>query len=78
MKSRTEIFEKVLNNLFITILLTALAVISAIWLAGLVPAGEWAEFIKAGIVIFIIGAVLLVIVWSAYFSYMVGKSFKPD
>ena len=63
---------------FITILLIALAVVSAIWLTGLVPAGEWAEFIEAGIVILIIGTVLLVIAWSAYFSYIIRKSLKPD
>ena len=62
----------------ITVVLTALAVFSAIWLTGLVPAGEWSEFIKAGIVIFIIGSILLIVLWSAYFSYIVRKSLKKE
>lgn len=62
---------RIIVPLLITAILTALAILSAIWLAGLVPAGPWAELIKAGIVIFIIGTTLLVIAWSAYFSYII-------
>lgn len=58
----------------VTAVLTALAVFSAIWLMGLVPPGPWADLIKAGIVIFIIGSTLLVIAWSAYFTYIIRQT----
>ncbi len=60
----------------ITALLTVLAVFSAIWLTGLVPAGPWAGLIKAAIVIFIIGSTLIIIVWSAYFTYIVRDTIE--
>jgi hypothetical protein len=60
----------------VTVVLTVLAVLSAIWLAGLVPAGPWAQLIKAGIVIFIIGSTLVIIAWSAYFTYIVRQSIE--
>jgi len=66
----------------VTALLTALAVFSAIWLAGLVPVGPWSELIKAAIVIFIIGSTLVMIAWSAYFTYVIRgaieRSVKKD
>ena len=66
----------------VTALLTALAVFSAIWLAGLVPVGPWSELIKATIVIFIIGSTLVTIAWSAYFTYVIRgaieRSVKKD
>ncbi len=60
----------------VTALLTVLAVFSAIWLTGLVPDGDWADLIKAGIVIFIIGSTIVVIAWSAYFTYIVRQSIQ--
>jgi hypothetical protein len=60
----------------VTAFLTALAVLCAIWLTGLVPEGEWARLLKAGIVIFIIGSTLLIIAWSAYFTYIVRQSLQ--
>jgi len=60
----------------ITAILTVLAILSAIWLTGLVPAGPWAELIKAGIVIFIIGTTLIIIAWSAYFTYVIRETFE--
>jgi hypothetical protein len=60
----------------VTVVLTALAVLSAFWLTGLVPDGPWVRLIKAGIVIFIIGSTLLVIAWSAYFTYIVRQSIE--
>jgi len=60
----------------ITALLTALAIFSAIWLTGLVPAGSWSELIKAAIVIFIIGSTLLIIAWSAYFTYIIKDTIE--
>lgn len=58
----------------ITAMLTAIGVLAAVWLTGLVPAGEWAEIVKAAIVVFVIGSLLLVIAWSAYFSYIIKQS----
>ncbi|MBM4444919.1 MAG: hypothetical protein FJ020_06425 [Chloroflexi bacterium] len=60
----------------VTALLTVLAVFSAIWLTGLVPDGDWADLIKAGIVIFIIGSTIVIIAWSAYFTYIVRQSIQ--
>ncbi len=62
---------KVLVPLAVTVILTVLAVFSAIWLTGLVPAGPWAALLKAAIVIFIIGSAIVSIAWSAYFTYIV-------
>jgi hypothetical protein len=53
-----------------------LAVFSAIWLTGLVPDGNWSDLIKAGIVIFIIGSTIVVIAWSAYFTYIIRHSIE--
>ncbi len=55
----------------VTVFLTALAVLSAYWLTGLVPPGEWSGLIKAAILVFIVGSTLVVVAWSAYFSYIV-------
>jgi glucan phosphoethanolaminetransferase (alkaline phosphatase superfamily) len=62
---------RVLVPLAVTAILTVLAVFSAVWLTGLVPAGPWAELFKAAIVIFIIGSAIISIAWSAYFTYIV-------
>jgi glucan phosphoethanolaminetransferase (alkaline phosphatase superfamily) len=62
---------RVLVPLVVTGVLTVLAVFSAIWLTGLVPAGPWAELIKAAIVIFIIGSAIISFAWSAYFTYII-------
>ena len=56
--------------------LTAGCVFAVIWLIALVPPGEWSELIKAGIAIFVIGSTLLVVAWSAYFSYIIRQSLK--
>lgn len=62
---------RIIVPVIVTALLTALAIFSALWLTGLVPAGPWAELIKAAIVIFIIGSALVTIAWSAYFTYII-------
>ena len=62
---------RILIPVLVTVILTVAAVFSAIWLTGLVPDGAWSELIKAAIVIFIIGATLVIIAWSAYFSYII-------
>ena len=62
----------------VTAVITVLGILAAIWLTRLVPpeAGGWTELIKAGIVIFIVGSLLLIIAWSAYFTYAVSQSLK--
>lgn len=60
----------------VTIVLTALAVLSAMWLTGLVPPGEWSRLIKAAILTFIVGSTLIVVAWSAYFSYIIRTTIE--
>ncbi len=60
----------------VTAVITAIAIFVAVWLTGLVPTGPWADLIKAAIVIFIIGSLILVIGWSAYFTYVIRQSLK--
>ncbi len=60
----------------VTAIVTVVAVFAAIWLTGLVPAGTWSEFLKALIIVAVVGATLLVIAWSAYFSYVVRISIE--
>lgn len=60
----------------VTVVITVIALFVAVWLTGLVPAGPWADLIKAAIVIFIIGSLLLVIAWSAYFTYVIRQLLK--
>jgi hypothetical protein len=62
---------RVLVPLIATAILTVLAIFSAIWLTGLVPAGPWAALLKAAIVLFIIGSAIVSIAWSAYFTYII-------
>ncbi len=67
---------RIIVPLVVTAILTALAIISAIWLTGLVPPGPWSELIKAAIVIFIIGSTLVIIAWSAYFTYTIREAIE--
>jgi hypothetical protein len=67
---------RIIIPVLITAILTALAIFSAIWLTGLVPAGPWSELIKAAIVLFIIGSTLLIIAWSAYFTYIIRETIE--
>lgn len=69
---------RVIVPAIVTAVVTVLGILSAIWLSSLVPAGQWSELIKAGIVIFIIGSLLLVIAWSAYFTYIIRQSLKSN
>ncbi len=63
---------------FITVVITVIAIFVALWLTGLVPTGPWADLIKAAIVVLVIGSLLLVIAWSAYFTYVIRQSLKKD
>ena len=58
----------------VTALVTIACIFLTTWLTGLVPPGDWAEFIKASIAILIIGCTLLIVAWSAYFTYVIRKS----
>ena len=67
---------RIIVPLVVTAILTVLAVFSTIWLTGLVPLGPWSELIKAAIVIFIIGSALVMIAWSAYFTYIIREAIE--
>ncbi len=69
-------FLRIIIPVIIVAFLTALAICSALWLTGLVPAGPWSELIKAAIVIFIIGSTLVIIAWSAYFTYIIRETIE--
>ncbi|HEX9976966.1 MAG TPA: hypothetical protein VGA82_06915 [Dehalococcoidales bacterium] len=59
-----------------TVGLTVGAIFLATWLVGLVPAGTWSELIKAGIIIFVIVCALVIIAWSAYFTYIIRRDIE--
>ena len=59
-----------------TVGLTVGAIFLAKWLVGLVPAGTWSELIKAGIIIFVIVCALVIIAWSAYFTYIIRRDIE--
>jgi len=67
---------RIIIPVLITAFVTAIAIFSAVWLTGLVPAGPWSELIKAAIVIFIIGSTLVIIAWSAYFTYIIRETIE--
>ncbi len=69
---------RVVVPIAVTAVVTAIAVVMAVWLTGLVPSGDWSELIKGAIILFVVGSTLLIIAWSAYFSYIVREAFmKP-
>jgi Na+(H+)/acetate symporter ActP len=59
-----------------TVGMTVGAIFLARWLTGLVPAGTWSELIKAGIIIFVIVCALVIIAWSAYFTYIIRRDIE--
>ena len=59
-----------------TISLTVFSVLIVRWLTGLVPEGEWAGLARAGIILFVVWCAVLSIAWSAYFAYVIRKSFE--
>jgi hypothetical protein len=59
-----------------TVGLTVGAIFLARWLVGLVPPGNWSELIKAGIIIFVIVCALVIIAWSAYFTYIIRRDIE--
>ena len=69
---------RIVTPVLVTALFTVFAIFSAIWLTSLVPAGEWSELIEAGIVVFIVGSLLVVIAWSAYFTFIIEQSLRQN
>lgn len=69
---------KYIIPIIVVILITVFTVIAALWLIGLVPGGEWSDLIKAAIVVFIIGSILFILAWSAYFTYIIRESLKRN
>ena len=67
---------RIIVPILIAAIITALAILAGLWLTSMVPLGDWANLIKAGIVIFIIGSIFFVIAWSAYFSYIIRESIE--
>jgi hypothetical protein len=56
--------------------LTVLCIFVVRWLTGLVPAGEWAELLKAAIIVFVVASALVTVAWSAYFTYIIRTSIR--
>ena len=69
---------RIIVPLGVTAIITVLAILAALWLASMVPAGEWSQLLKAGIVIFVIGTIFFVIAWSAYFSHIIRQSIEKS
>jgi hypothetical protein len=67
---------RILVPILVTVVLTAMAIVVTLWLTNLVPNNEWSGLIKAGIIIFVFTGTLLVIAWSAYFTFVVRKSLE--
>jgi hypothetical protein len=67
---------RILVPVLVTLVLTAAAICMVLWLTSVVPNNEWADLIKAAIIIFVFTGTLLVLAWSAYFTYVVRKSLE--
>jgi hypothetical protein len=67
---------RILLPVLVTIIATVIAIFMVIWLTSEVPNNEWAGLLKAAIIIFVIVGTLLVLAWSAYFTYVVRKSLE--
>jgi hypothetical protein len=67
---------RVIIPVLVTAGLTVLCILVARWLTGMVPAGEWAELLKATIIVFVVASALVTVAWSAYFTYIIRNSLK--
>lgn len=67
---------RIIIPILVTACLTAGCILLARWLTGLVPDGDWASLIRAGIVIAIVLCTLLVLAWSAYFTQVIRALLK--
>ena len=69
-------FLRILIPALVTAGLTVLCIFVARWLTGMVPDGEWADLIKAAIIIFVVASALVTVAWSAYFTYIIRNTLK--
>jgi len=56
--------------------LTVACIFVAKWLTGMVPDGEWAELLKAVIIVFVVASALVTVAWSAYFTYIIRTNIR--
>jgi hypothetical protein len=69
-------FLRILIPALVTAGLTVLCIFVARWLTGKVPAGGWADLIKAAIIVFVVASALVTVAWSAYFTYIIRNTIK--
>jgi hypothetical protein len=69
-------FLRIFIPILVTAGLTVVCIAVAGWLTGMVPAGEWSELIKAGIIVFVIASALITVAWSAYFTYIIRNTMR--
>jgi hypothetical protein len=69
-------FLRIFIPVLVTAGLTVLCIFVARWLTGMVPDGEWADLIKAAIIIFVVASALVTVAWSAYFTYIIRNTIK--
>ena len=69
-------FLRILIPALVTAGLTVLCIMVARWLTGMVPAGDWADLIKAAIILFVVASALITVAWSAYFTYIIRNTIK--
>jgi len=69
-------FLRILIPALVTAGLTVLCIFVARWLTGMVPDGEWADLIKAAIIVFVVASALVTVAWSAYFTYIIRNTIK--
>ena len=69
-------FLRILIPALVTAGLTVLCILVARWLTGMVPDGEWADLIKAVIIVFVVASALVTVAWSAYFTYIIRNTIK--
>jgi len=69
-------FLRIFIPVLVTAGLTVLCIFVARWLTGMVPDGEWAELIKAAIIVFVVASALVTVAWSAYFTYIIRNTMR--
>ncbi|OGN87580.1 MAG: hypothetical protein A2Z74_02030 [Chloroflexi bacterium RBG_13_46_9] len=69
-------FLRIFIPVLVTAGLTVLCIFVARWLTGMVPDGEWADLIKAAIIVFVVASALITVAWSAYFTYIIRNTMK--
>ena len=69
-------FLRIFIPVLVTAGITVLCIVVANWLTGMVPANEWAELLKALIIVFVIASALVTVAWSAYFTYIIRNTIR--